>query len=136
MICKIVFCFICKASNRSKNDVKIEKFYKSLHNFYKLQNKKNLFRENIANVIMIIKNINFLIRLPNWPQHCLSGTHAVLTSMSSMTFQGRESFFSSSKVKLKSQNMYLRNKKKFSKSIQQILCNLFPPKTLNFRPRE
>ena len=30
------------------------------NSFYKLQNKKNLSRENIANITMIINNINFL----------------------------------------------------------------------------
>ena len=45
--------------------------------------------------------------------HCSLETHAVLRSMSSMTFQGRESFFSSSKAKLKVKTCIFGIKKKF-----------------------
>ena len=73
-------------------------------------------------------------RLPNWPQLCLSGTHAVLTSMSSMTFQDRESyFFSSSKLKLKSQNMYLRNVKKNFKIYSVDPLQFIPQKIAQFQ---
>ena len=58
-----------------------------------MQNKRNLSRENIA-INYDYNEYQFSdYRLPNWAQLCSSGTHAVLTSMSSMTFQGRESYF-------------------------------------------
>ena len=78
----------------SKNDVKIGNFYKLLHNFYKLQNKKKSVSGKHSQRNYDYKEYQCSdYRLPNWPQLCLNGTHAVLTPMSSMTFQGRESNF-------------------------------------------